>query len=55
MILSDQSALDAVARLLERMRETGRMQGRIEVIVDGGQAREARIVKIGESEVVAQN
>jgi hypothetical protein len=50
MTLEDQKAADSLVRLLETMRRTKRPQGRIEVIVDGGQARELRIIKISESE-----
>lgn len=51
MTLSDRLAADALLRLLEEIRRTGG-QGRIEVIVDGGEAREVRPVKIGKGELV---
>jgi hypothetical protein len=51
--LADRLAADALVRLLEKMRETGRSQGRIEVTVDAGRAQALRIVRIAESEVVA--
>lgn len=53
MTLSDRLAADALVAMLEKMRATGRMQGRIEVVIDAGQARALRIVRIAESEVVA--
>ena len=53
MTLADKQAADALLRLLELMRSTGRTQGRIEVIVDGGEAHALRIVRIGECEAIA--
>jgi hypothetical protein len=49
MTIEDKRATDALVFLLETMRKTKRPQGRIEIIVDGGQIRELRIVKISDS------
>jgi hypothetical protein len=52
MTLEDRKAADALVRLLETMRKSGCPQGRIEIIVFGGQAREVKIFKALESVVL---
>ena len=49
MNIQDQQAASELLRLLETMRESGRKQGRIEILVNNGNVSELRIVKIGES------
>jgi hypothetical protein len=48
--IEDKRAAESLIRLLEKMRETGRLQGRIEITVNEGNAMSARIVKVSESE-----
>ena len=52
MTLSDKLAADALLRLLQLMRDTGRRQGRIEVLVNDGNAEALRIVRTCEKEVL---
>jgi hypothetical protein len=50
--LADKKAAEALVRLLGKMRETGRNQGRIEVTIDQGEARTLRIVTISDGEIL---
>lgn len=49
MTVEDRRAADAVLKLLEAMRDTGRKCGRVEVLVENGQPTVVRVVKAGES------
>jgi len=54
MTIQDKEAGEALASLLEKMRQTGRLQGRIEITVDGGRASKLRIVELQESQQILQ-